>query len=1257
MSPATSRRGAAALWGASLGSLLLLLVWARTFELGLLPVAVLALAVAMAGWRLAQAGLPLRARQAAAAALGAQILGIVVAGAAHWRFERVEYRWDRLSDARHQELVATLDAQVRLIRLRGEQAAAMAARAAADTPGLGLFGALAVVRERADVDAIAVFSAAGELVAWSGDHRGRLPEPVRAGQGRLHFEERPLFSYLYVLRPIPGHEEHVVAAMLLESGLVGGVRPGPGDLFQGRTDSRVSFHARDRTGTAAWALVAGTDTIVTARIRALTQAEHRAAAERVPQRAVVLLVLVAFALLAVAWSVVYARRRRAALAPLLALLPLLAVAPLGRPLGMEGMFSPEYFVLPVPGDLTLGRMLALLVPLAALIAALRRPAMRFGALWLPVLAGAVAVALAYPAALRLLLGGATSTLLESAAPLWLGFGLAAVLLLTSLTALAMPRGEPHGPSTLSATWLKALIAGGVLIAGLLAWMVGNGTDADLPMTTRPAALWAVPYAMIALGAALGHRRSASLRRWLLAGWLAITAVLPHVWGAQVQARLAAAERDLSTLGSQPEIFLNYLLEEFGRQARIRHAAGEEGVQLLYRTWVASGLAREPYQAHLALWDSLNRPVVQLGSLSEPFSGAEAALLVELVEESRIEGDGGISAMSDRPNMNRVLTLPLPDGTIATVVVPPRRTLGRITGISLFLGTADASGTRLNLVPAQEPESDLHSMAWDRSREGWRSEKIVQYPEGKYHAHLLVPVPPLGVWLARAALLTAFNLLVLLLLWTAGAFASGSSPVAGGAWSAWLGSFRARVTVALFGFFLLPTAAFGYVAYRALAQEVERATAGVAARAARQAVAEFAESRGDLRELASHAGADVLRYHRGELLDVSSPEALDLGVYGAWMPPGAYRLLRSGEEAASIDVQPFGDQRFVTAYHSLPPSGTLAVPMTLVSGDTAIRQRQLSHLILFAVLVGALLSLALSVAVGRALAGPIGQLRRAAAMVGAGRLRVRLPEGEQGEFGQLYTSFNRMVRRLRRARVRELRSARVLAWGEMARQVAHEIKNPLTPIKLSVQHLRRAYGDRHPEFGAVLDSSVHEILREIDRLSEIARAFSRYGAPALPAGPLEVVDIAAVVREALTLYRTSDEPIRYHAVIDPGVPRVQARAGELKEVLLNLLENARAALDGSGEIVVRALAQGESVELEVEDTGSGIPRELHDRVFEPHFSTRSSGSGLGLAIVRRLVESWGGAIRVESAPGVGTTVRVLLRAVPPPGPAPLSESGS
>ncbi|MHB1225360.1 MAG: ATP-binding protein [Gemmatimonadaceae bacterium] len=237
-----------------------------------------------------------------------------------------------------------------------------------------------------------------------------------------------------------------------------------------------------------------------------------------------------------------------------------------------------------------------------------------------------------------------------------------------------------------------------------------------------------------------------------------------------------------------------------------------------------------------------------------------------------------------------------------------------------------------------------------------------------------------------------------------------------------------------------------------------------------------------------------------------------------------------------------------------------------------------------------------------------------------------------------------------------RAQRVLAWGEMARQVAHEIKNPLTPIRLGVQHLRRAYGRGREDYERVLDQNVERILAEIDRLDEIARAFSRYGtAPERRGG--EPVDVAHVVRDVVELERLGradgcDEGgegiadgaggVTWQMHGADGTLLVMARADELREVLLNLLENARLA--GARNVRVELDPDGDAgVRLLVADDGHGIPADVLPRIFEPHFSTRTSGSGLGLAISRRLVESWGGRIVVRSGPGGGTEVELMLAA--------------
>ena len=227
---------------------------------------------------------------------------------------------------------------------------------------------------------------------------------------------------------------------------------------------------------------------------------------------------------------------------------------------------------------------------------------------------------------------------------------------------------------------------------------------------------------------------------------------------------------------------------------------------------------------------------------------------------------------------------------------------------------------------------------------------------------------------------------------------------------------------------------------------------------------------------------------------------------------------------------------------------------------------------------------------------------------------------------------------------------------MARQVAHEIKNPLTPIRLGVQHLKRARADNRVDFDRVLDQNVTRILAEIDRLDEIARAFSKYGSGPEDRRPPEPTDVAAVVRDVVGLEQMGVEDGVRWDIRGVDAPMIAlANAGELKEVLLNLLENARLAHSKTVAVDVASVddSAGDGapswVRVTVRDDGRGIPAAILPRIFEPHFSTRTSGSGLGLAISRQLIDGWGGEIDVTSAVGEGTIVSLRL-AVPSPEPS-------
>jgi nitrogen fixation/metabolism regulation signal transduction histidine kinase len=220
-----------------------------------------------------------------------------------------------------------------------------------------------------------------------------------------------------------------------------------------------------------------------------------------------------------------------------------------------------------------------------------------------------------------------------------------------------------------------------------------------------------------------------------------------------------------------------------------------------------------------------------------------------------------------------------------------------------------------------------------------------------------------------------------------------------------------------------------------------------------------------------------------------------------------------------------------------------------------------------------------------------------------------------------------------------RAVRVLAWGELARQVAHEIKNPLTPIRLGIQHIQRTRRDGSADFDATLERTSRQILAEIERLDAIARAFSRFGAPPAETAPPVLTDLAQVSRDTADLYAVGEAPlVRVEAV---GPVEAMVRRDEVKEVLVNLIENARDA--GARTVIITVVRDGGRVRMTVEDDGRGIPPQNLERLFEPQFSTTSSGTGLGLAISKRLVEGWGGTITVRSTPNVGTAVSIELEA--------------
>ncbi|MDI6854939.1 MAG: ATP-binding protein [Deltaproteobacteria bacterium] len=222
-----------------------------------------------------------------------------------------------------------------------------------------------------------------------------------------------------------------------------------------------------------------------------------------------------------------------------------------------------------------------------------------------------------------------------------------------------------------------------------------------------------------------------------------------------------------------------------------------------------------------------------------------------------------------------------------------------------------------------------------------------------------------------------------------------------------------------------------------------------------------------------------------------------------------------------------------------------------------------------------------------------------------------------------------------------RAQRQAAWREVARRIAHEVKNPLTPIKLAAQRLRRRYEGRMPDDGQVFEECTRIISDQADVIKNLVNEFSRFAR--LPHLALAPHDLNDLIREILLLYKEVHPRVMLEFQPDPDLPPILLDQEQIKRLLLNLVDNALAAIQGSGKITlaVKGEPSGEWVELSVADTGAGIPEKDKARIFEPYYSTKRGGTGLGLAIVHSIVSDHEGVVRVEDNQPQGTKFIIEL----------------
>lgn len=1320
---------------------LCILLWIRTDSPWLLAAAAAGVSV------LAFARARLRWRASAVLLTAATIAGYVsISGE-----RRFSSGWEEHQRQRQAQVDRVVGAELDSLAQRGDAAARRASAAASAAPSLAvLHDSLRLVLARSGATAVAVFGGDERLRTWAGSHHGNLPNEILDGRSR-HFSGSALFSYLYFAAPVSGGGTAVVAS-LMRSDLPEPFSAGLGDFasrMMERTGERVLVFpgdAPDEQGAEA-SEAAGAAVGATWSVALRGPTEQRAAHVRFWKRAVAVLAALAWL---VQWVGGPPPRARYAL-----LLPLAAAALLP----LEHFFFPPYltdlamFRLPGPVQLTLGRVLALSCALIPVV-------VRAAPLWSRALgpwAAPLVVAATFPLTLAWLRAGASTDLLGMSDTPWIVFLTVLALLPAVATAATLGGGAQPRRTTEEGAGRPVLAALGIAAAVALSLTFASGARMGLYPTPALAALWALPALLVALG--IAGSRPDSYARWFCAVALASTAVLPFAWSMRTEARKSLAERRLGLLGVVADPGIDRVLHRVAEQVDSLDRSDAEDLEALYRAWTASGLAAQGVPVLLTLWSPDGVPVheLKLGP-----TGDRPAWVGELAPALRASGLRRYHPPHSIHG-SHVVSAPLTGGRLFTATVPPRRTIPPPSALGPLFASMEggADPDFLTLVRLEgEPPRAPPTVEWRRNDEGWRAETVVQYPDGPYSVFHVISIPNYWVMLGRAVLVLAPTFGIVSLLWLLSARSVGFlAPPWSGSWvqvasrHGFATSFRFRVTVTLFGFFLLSAVLFWVLANTSLTGAAERTATTLAERVVNQIAQAYSEEDGSMESLARRVGADLLEYRAGELAGSSVDELVELGLYETWVDPEILDALERGQQLAAAKVTSLGDWRYVLAYRRLPDGEIVAAPVPLRAGAAALRRRDVADLLLAALVLSPVLSLVLAFFVGRALARPLNELRVASDRVGGGNLAVGLPEDRVDEFGAVFAAFNRMVLRLdetrqelvrttrrtraiveevatgvvavnsagkitvvnpqaqsllkvplepgdalpregrsgevgawldellrpsteqsaarvfewgdRRVRGRakriaheghpggvvvnledvtdELRSERILAWGEMAQQAAHEMRNPLTPISLSVDHLRRAWNDRRPDFGRILETNVQVVLKEIDRLAAIARGFLRLASPGAGSeGPVESVDSGAVAREVLDLYQGGGE-MRIH--VEAGLPQVMCRDDELKEVLLNLVENSRAAMPGGGTIRISAEegdGAGSRTTILVEDEGSGIPPALLPRIFEPKFSTRSTGTGLGLPIVRRLVESWGGSVEVESQVGKGTRVRILLR---------------
>ncbi len=406
----------------------------------------------------------------------------------------------------------------------------------------------------------------------------------------------------------------------------------------------------------------------------------------------------------------------------------------------------------------------------------------------------------------------------------------------------------------------------------------------------------------------------------------------------------------------------------------------------------------------------------------------------------------------------------------------------------------------------------------------------------------------------------------------------------------------------------------------------------------------------LASLVLPAGTRALLYAN---LDAAfNPQALT-DVNGPVSEAGRFARLIAAVQQKKADATEViswsADPRESEAFHAIALSGREGELLGVLLLGSSRREfvalgDQIRAIALLVGLAGVVLGIVLSSWMAARITRPVKQLAGAARKVTSGDWNTRVELDSRDELGQLADSFNAMTRQLMDQRDRLVQSERVAAWRELARRLAHELKNPLFPLQITIENLLRSREMSPMQFDEVFKESTATLLAELANLKTIIGRFSDFAK--MPKPELRAVTVNDLVRDVLKLFEAQLQapgrpPIQSRLELDPQVHEILADSDLLHRAVGNLVLNALDAMPSGGTLTLHTRQLPGAVRIEVSDTGSGLTKEECERLFTPYYTTKQHGTGLGLAIVQSVVSDHGGSISVHSAPDQGATFRIEL----------------